>query len=98
MTVQQCELIARLVAELIRPEEPYLDKAGIADYLKCSTRTVEFAMRDDGLPYETLFGRSKFKASKVQAWVDSGRGRVGTSLDDSGPGGAGTPPGLDTEG
>ena len=94
MTEHEAAMIARLVAELIRPEEPYLDKAGIAEYLKCSTRTVELAMRDDGLPYETLFGRSKFKASRVQAWVN-GRKVVANA---SGPGGAGTPRGLDTEG
>jgi hypothetical protein len=86
MTTQDIELIARRVAELVRPEEPYLDKAGIAYYLKVSTRTVELEMRDKGLPYVTLFGRSKFKASEVERWlVDSGRVPVGHSPDQSGP-------------
>ena len=41
-----------------------------------------------------VFGRSKFKASRVQAWVDSRHDGVGTSPNESGPGGSGTRPGA----
>ena len=86
MTDQQIELVARRVAELIQPDEPYLDKAEIAAHLKCSTRTIELEMRDNGLPYYVMFGRSKFKASEVECWlVDSGRRCVGRFVAQSGP-------------
>jgi hypothetical protein len=57
------------VAELIRPEEPWLGKAEVAKHFGCSTRSIEIAMKD-GLPYRPMFGRSKFRASEVQAWLD----------------------------
>jgi hypothetical protein len=69
VTGHEAELIARRVAELVRPEEPWLSKTEVAKHFSCSTRSVEIAMRD-GLPYRQLFGRSKFRASEVQAWLD----------------------------
>ena len=45
------------------------DEADIAKHFGCSTRAIELAMRE-GLPYRVFFGRSKFRASEVQAWLD----------------------------
>jgi hypothetical protein len=70
VTEHECELIARRVAELIGLEEPWLGKAEIAEHFGCSTRSIELAMKK-GLPYRLIFGRSKFRASAVQAWLDA---------------------------
>jgi hypothetical protein len=70
MSDAEIELLARRVAELIRPEEPWLSKAEIARHFGCSTRSIELAMKD-GLPYRPIFGRSKFRVSEVQAWRDN---------------------------
>jgi hypothetical protein len=66
--------------------EPWLDKAGIAQHLGCSVRSIEFAVRD-GLPHAVIFGRKKFRASEVEAWLEqNGRlERHGIVADDNGP-------------
>ena len=69
VTENEIELVARRVADLIRPEEPWMSKNDVAAHFACSTRSIELAMRD-GLPHRPLFGRSKFRASEVQAWLD----------------------------
>ena len=83
MTDHEVELIARRVAELVRPEEPWLTKEAAAKHFGCSPRSLELAMHG-GLPYRTIFGRPKFRASQVQAWVDDRGEGVGLSPEPSG--------------
>lgn len=49
--------------------EPWLDKRGVAQHFSCSVRSIEGAMTR-GLPYATIFGRPKFRASEVEAWLE----------------------------
>lgn len=49
--------------------EPWLDKKGLARHLACSVRSIEFAIVD-GMPHTVIFGRVKFRASEVEAWLE----------------------------
>lgn len=48
--------------------DPWLDKQGIAQHLACSTRSIEYAI-EQGMPYTVIFGRKKFQAAQVEAWL-----------------------------
>jgi hypothetical protein len=50
--------------------EPWLSKQDLARHLSCSVRSIEFAVRD-GCPHAIIFGRKKFRASEVEAWLES---------------------------
>lgn len=50
--------------------EPWLDKKGLAEFFACSVRSIEFAVVD-GMPYTEIFGRKKFHASEVEAWLEA---------------------------
>jgi hypothetical protein len=47
----------------------WLDKRGLAEHLSCSVRSIEAAMKR-GMPYAVIFGRAKFRASEVEAWLE----------------------------
>jgi hypothetical protein len=49
--------------------EPWLTKAQLREYLACSERWIEVRMAE-GMPYAKIAGRIKFKASKVEAWLE----------------------------
>jgi hypothetical protein len=53
-----------------QPIESWLDKRGLATYLQCSIRSIENAV-SDGLPHAIIFGRAKFRASEVEAWLET---------------------------
>lgn len=48
--------------------EPWLDKRGLAEHLACSVRSLELAIVE-GMPHALIFGRVKFRASEVEAWL-----------------------------
>lgn len=49
--------------------EPWLDKAGLAEFLgNCSERWIEYRMKE-GMPHAMIAGRVKFKASAVEPWL-----------------------------
>ena len=48
--------------------EPWLDKRALAAHLSCSVRSIEFAVAE-GMPHAIIFGRVKFQASEVEAWL-----------------------------
>ena len=48
--------------------EPWLDKSGIAEHFRCSTKEIERAVYR-GMPHAVIFGRKKFRASEVEAWL-----------------------------
>jgi hypothetical protein len=50
--------------------ESWLDKRGLAAHLSCSVRSIELAIVD-GLPHAIIFGRAKFRASEVEAWLQA---------------------------
>lgn len=50
--------------------EPWLDKRGLAEHLRCSVRSIEQAMTD-GMPYSLIFGRAKFRVSEVEPWLEA---------------------------
>jgi hypothetical protein len=49
--------------------EPWLTKAGIAAHLGCSQKWIERRVKE-GLPYSTVAGRPKFRASVVEPWLE----------------------------
>ena len=49
--------------------ERWLDKRGLAAHLACSVRSIEYALAE-GLPHAVIFGRVKFRASEVEAWLE----------------------------
>jgi hypothetical protein len=74
--------------------EPWLDKRGLAAHLACSTRSIELAVAA-GMPHAIIFGRVKFHASEVEAWLEQAgqlqrRGEPAdtVSADNCGPAGA----------
>lgn len=56
------------VGELVHLE-PFLDKAGICEYLVCSEKWIELRMKE-GLPCTRIAGRIKFRASEVEQWLE----------------------------
>ena len=50
--------------------EPWLDKRGLAEYLACGVRTIERGLTE-GMPHTIIYGRVKFRASEVQAWLEA---------------------------
>jgi len=54
--------------------EPWLDKRGLARHLACGVRTIERALTQ-GMPHTIIFGKVKFRASEVDAWLEAS-GRV----------------------
>jgi len=50
--------------------EHWLDKRGLAEHLACSVRSIEQAVHD-GMPHAVIFGRVKFHASEVEAWLEA---------------------------
>ena len=61
---------------------PWLDKRGLAAHLSCSVRSVELWVVE-GMPHALLFGRPRFQAPEVEAWLErTGRlERRGISVD-----------------
>jgi hypothetical protein len=49
--------------------EPWLDKRGLAEHLACGVRTIERALTQ-GMPHTIIYGRVKFRASEVDAWLE----------------------------
>ena len=49
--------------------EPWLCKRELAAHLSCSVRSVEYALAE-GMPHALIFGRPKFHASEVEAWLE----------------------------
>lgn len=49
--------------------EAFLDKQGLAEFLVCSVRWIEFRMAE-GLPHRYIAGRAKFQPSVVLAWLE----------------------------
>lgn len=49
--------------------EPWLDLHGIADHFAVSERWIRMRM-DEGLPSTIIGGRTKFRASQVERWLD----------------------------
>jgi len=45
--------------------EPFLDKAELAQALKCSTRTIENLVARDAVPFIRVGNRLRFQLSKV---------------------------------
>lgn len=50
--------------------EPWLDKHALAQHLSCSVRSIEGIVHL-GVPHAIMFGRLKFRASEVEAWLAS---------------------------
>ena len=48
---------------------PWLDKRGLAAHLACSVRKVEY-MVAAGMPHAIIFGRPRFQALEVEAWLE----------------------------
>jgi hypothetical protein len=48
---------------------PWLDKRSIAEHLGCSIRSINYAI-NDGMPHAIIFGRAKFQAAEVEAWLE----------------------------
>ena len=71
MTERECELIARRVADLVRPEEPWLSYEKLAEHYSCSVRSLVMAKKV-GMPFQTIFGRPKFRLSQVDPWLREG--------------------------
>jgi len=63
------ERIAEAVARRLEPEEPWLDRKGLARHFSCSVRSIELAW-EDGMPSRVIFGRRKSRASYCQRWLD----------------------------
>jgi hypothetical protein len=61
----------------------WLDKRGLAEYLSCSVRSVESAVAE-GCPHAIIFGRVKFRAPEVEAWLEQAGHleRRGNQVDD----------------
>ena len=59
------------MSELYHPavSERWLDKRGLAAHLACSVRSIETALTE-GMPHAVIFGRVKFQASEVEAWLE----------------------------
>lgn len=51
-----------------RMPERWLTKQQLAEHLGYSTRWVEYRIHD-GMPYERLGHRMRFRASEVEAWL-----------------------------
>lgn len=49
--------------------EPWMDKRAMAAHLGCSVSWVEKRMAE-GLPHTLIAGRCKFRASKVEPWLE----------------------------
>jgi len=49
--------------------EPWLDKRGLARHLACGVRTIERALTQ-GMPHTVMYGKVKFRASEVEAWLE----------------------------
>jgi hypothetical protein len=52
------------------PEERWLDKKEFAEYLACSTRSIEFSVVD-GMPHAVIYGRVKFRISEAEPWLEA---------------------------
>jgi hypothetical protein len=63
-------LTAEQVAELVRGQEPWLDKRGLAEHLACSVRSIQTALAE-GMPHAVIFGRCKFRVSEVEPWLEA---------------------------
>lgn len=50
--------------------EPWLDKRALAQHLGCSIRWIEGRMKQ-GMPHTLIAGRVKFRASKVEPWLET---------------------------
>jgi hypothetical protein len=48
---------------------PWLDKRACAEHFGCSVLSIELAMAE-GCPYAVIFGRPKFQAPEVEAWLE----------------------------
>jgi len=78
----------------------WLDKRGLAHHLACSTRTIELAV-NEGMPHAVIFGRLKFRADEVEAWLEhtghlERRGATIVCGEHNGPPTPRTPTGPDT--
>lgn len=60
------ELVSALAESAL---ERWLDKRGLAEHLACSVRSIELAITR-GMPHAVIFGRAKFRASEVEAWLE----------------------------
>ena len=49
--------------------EPWLDKRGLAEHLSCSVRSIQTALAE-GMPHTVIFGRTKFRVSEVEPWLE----------------------------
>jgi hypothetical protein len=63
-------LTVEQIAELIRGQEPWLDKRGLAQHFACSVSSVENALAE-GMPHARIFGRPKFRVSAVEPWLEA---------------------------
>lgn len=50
--------------------ERWLDKRGLAEHLSCGVRTIERGLTE-GMPHTIIYGRVKFRASEVEAWLEA---------------------------
>ena len=48
---------------------PWLTKKELAAHLGASVRSVEKATAE-GMPHAVIFGRSKYQAAEVEAWLE----------------------------
>jgi hypothetical protein len=49
--------------------EPWLGKNGLAEYLGCSERWIEYRM-SEGMPHAMIAGRIKFRPSECERWLE----------------------------
>jgi hypothetical protein len=75
----QLRELARLIAA---GSEPWLDRKALAAHLGCSLRSIDYRV-EEGMPYATVMGRPKFKASEVEAWLET-NGHLERRIDDGG--------------
>jgi hypothetical protein len=50
--------------------EAWLDKKAAAKHWACSTRSLDYAIRE-GMPHAVVFGRVKFLVSESQPWLEA---------------------------
>ena len=67
--------------------EPWLDKRELAEHLACSLRSIQTALAE-GLPHARIFGRTKFRVSEVEVWLEQRghlqrRGEPADTIDDN---------------
>jgi hypothetical protein len=54
----------------VTPLEPWMDKRQLATYLGCGIRWIEYRL-EAGMPNTIIAGRVKFKASRVEPWLEA---------------------------